>query len=52
LFPISICVTDWSFLLNLEIYFQKCFGWVLKLLSIVFNQSNLSTLIVILTSLR
>jgi hypothetical protein len=44
----SIWVTDWSFLLN---YFQKCFGWLLEE-SIVFKQTNLSSLIVILTSLQ
>jgi hypothetical protein len=50
--PTSIWVTNYSFLLNLETYFQKCFGWVLKLSSIVFSQAKLSILIVVLTSLR
>jgi hypothetical protein len=50
--PTSIWVTDYSFLINLEIYFQKCFGWVLKLSSIGFSQAYLSILIEVLTSLR
>jgi hypothetical protein len=42
--PTSIWVTDRSFLLNLETYFQKCFGWVLKLSPMVLNQYKLSAL--------